>query len=82
MWLDDNSSTGLREIEALLLEEAHKVSCLTGPRRKVLTPQDPGPDLLAGLGGFLGGGEGGRGQCGKAVVHYGDKDIGAGGTRE
>ena len=80
MWLDDNSSTGLGEIEAPLLEEAHKASCLTGPRRKVVTPQDPGPDLLAGLGAFRGGGA--AGECGKAVVHYGDKDIGAGDTRE
>lgn len=62
VWLDDSSSTGLGEIEALLLEEAAQVSCLTGPRRKVLTPQDPGPDLLAGLGGFRGGGGGGVGK--------------------
>jgi len=36
------------------LEDAYKVSCIPGPRAKVVTSQDPGPNLPAGLRGFSG----------------------------
>ena len=43
-------------METPLLEGAHKVSHVLGPRAKAVTSQEPRLDLLAGLGGSPGEG--------------------------
>ena len=54
MGLNCRSSTGLGETEIPLLEGAHRVSHTPGPGAKAVLPYEPGPDLLAGLGGSPG----------------------------
>lgn len=51
-----------------LSQDTHKISHAPGPRAKAIISQEPGPDLLAGLGGS-------PGEVGAVVAHPGDTDI-------
>ena len=66
--LNCRSSTGVGETETPQWEDAHKFSCAPGPRAKLVTSKEPGPDLPSGLQGSPM--EGGC-SCGSLLGHKG-----------
>ena len=60
MGLECRNSKGLGETEIPRVESVYNISCAQGPRGKALTSQEPGPNILAGLGSSPGKEEGGH----------------------